>query len=57
MEGNHTENYANCASCQRANDYLELCGDNEVTRLFDHVGKVKEGKSYQKAVDKVPEGI
>ena len=50
------QKHMDCAECQKAKASLELFGDKEITRLFEHVGKVEEGDSYQAAVDKVSEG-
>ena len=43
MEDNHTENEVDGESCQKAKDSLVLFGGKEITRLFEHVGKVEEG--------------
>ena len=53
----HTEEHRECEACQKAKASLELFGGKEITRLFEHVGKVEEADSYQEAVDKVIEGI
>ena len=57
MAGNHTENHLECVVCQKAKASLKLFEGKGITRLFEHIGKVEQGDSYQALVDKVSEGI
>jgi hypothetical protein len=55
--GEHTANCKDCGACVQARATLELVGGKEITTLFEHVGGVLEGDTYDKAVKKVEDGI
>ena len=57
MAGVHSQDHVNCAACTKAKASLELVGGKEVTVLMEHVGGVEEGDTFDRALEKVEEGI
>ena len=57
MAGVHSQDHVDCAACIKAKASLELVGGKEVTVLMEHVGGVEEGDTFDRALQKVEEGI
>ena len=55
--GDHTADHAECSGCKKAKATLELVGGQEMCVLFEHVGVVTDGDTFNQAVDKVEAGI
>ena len=55
--GQHTADCAQCTACPKAKSMVKLIGGTQMVKLFDHVGVVLEGDSYEAAMKKIENGI
>ena len=55
--GAHTADHRNCGGCQKTKATLELVGGKEMCTLFEHTGKVEAEDTFDRAVEKIEEGI
>ena len=46
-----------CASCEQEKALILNCSGDEMERLFEHVGVVLDGDTYNKAIAKIEAGI
>ena len=51
------EDHEVCESCKQEKAIMLMLGGDEMEKLFDHVGKVQEEDTFQKALNKVQNGI
>ena len=47
------EDHEVCESCKQEKAIMLMLGGDEMEKLFDHVGKVQEEDTFQKALNKV----
>ena len=57
IDGEHSEQHANCGACKKAKATLPLVGGDDMKNLFDNVGLVEAADTFDKAIDKITNGI
>ena len=56
IDGEHSEQHANCGACKKAKTTLCLVGGDDMKNLFDHVGLVEAADTFDNAIDKITNG-
>ena len=57
VAGEHTEDHTNRNGGKKAKAMLKLVGGKDMVVLFEHVGGVTDGDSYEGAINKIATGI
>ena len=55
--GEHTPTHVTCGGCSKTKATMELVGGKDMCVLYEHVGVVLAGDSFDAAVTKIEEGI
>ena len=57
IDGDHTEEHVDCVGCKTAKNIILMVGQKELETLWDHVGNVNDGDSFEEALRKIEVGI
>ena len=55
--GEHTADHTACGACSKTKATLKLVGGKDMSVLYEHVGVVEAGDTFEAAVRKIEEGI